>query len=114
VSAGRQRVACLQPTEIELGDQLWDQSVPFELAFVNHTSGAVRNLSVDAARGCTVLDKRALEGRLIAPGEVVHMAESLNTGRNPGRQRHSVTVRMDVGGARPWQRSLSTSSARGA
>jgi hypothetical protein len=82
------------PAWVDLGDQLWNTSVPFELTFVNESGRPVELASVRTSCGCTLVDTPGEEQRNVAPGKSLTLLGMLNVDTNLGRRTQSVDVRL--------------------
>ena len=87
----------LEPREIDLGDQLWGQSIPIEFLFVNESRLPVSIGSIESSCGCLVIDSDAWNGRVVQPGELVSMDVMLDTENNPGAKVRRLDLTLDSG-----------------
>ena len=87
----------LEPREIDLGDQLWGQSIPLEFLFVNESRLPVSIGSIESSCGCLVIDSDAWNGRVVQPGELVSMDVMLDTENNPGAKVRRLDLTLDSG-----------------
>ncbi len=81
-----------QPTEIDLGEHLWDTVVPVELQFINHGASPITIQSVRTSCDCAVVEAEGLEARVVAPGECLAVPVKLNTLKNPGLKKRTVQL----------------------
>jgi len=81
-----------EPSEIDLGTQLWDTPVHFDATFFNLGDGAVGVERVRASCDCIVIDADALAGQGVPPGEVLDISGTLDTGKHPGALLRTITI----------------------
>lgn len=80
------------PADIDLGDHLWDEVVPFQLKFINRGAEALTVSSVTASCGCTVIGGDVAAGDTVAPGQALDLSGTLNTQKTAGTKRRVVTL----------------------
>ncbi|HMQ16044.1 MAG TPA: DUF1573 domain-containing protein [Phycisphaerae bacterium] len=81
--------------EVDLGDLLWGEVVPFELVFANRSERPIEIVRASANCDCTVLDPPA--GEPLRAGTQMSLTGYLETGRKPGNRTRAVTVELADG-----------------
>jgi len=81
-----------EPAAVDLGDQLWDTLIPFEMTFVNHAKGAITIQSIASSCDCVVVDGSAFEGRSVPENGTLALPLTLDAGSYPGRKHRTITL----------------------
>ena len=85
-----------EPASVELGSQLWGQTVPISVTLSHSGDTAVRVKSVSTSCGCTAV--AGLEvGKSLEPGEIYPLSVELDTQHEPGRKTRYVNVTLESG-----------------
>jgi hypothetical protein len=80
------------PAQIDLGDQLWDTLIPFELTFANRATSPVTIRSIASSCDCVLVDAGAYEGRTVGEGEALALALTLDAGSYPGSKHRTIEL----------------------
>jgi len=86
-----------EPASVDLGDQLWNTSVPFELNFVNRSERAVKIAGVVTGCGCTVVDLPPEGQRTVPPGGSLTLLALLRTEKTPGQRQYGIDLHLANG-----------------
>jgi len=95
-SAGGDTIG-FEPASVDLGDQLWNTSVPFELTFVNRSERPVEIATVLTGCGCTVVDLPPAGQRTVEPGGSRTLLALLRTETTPGRRQYGIDLHLVSG-----------------
>jgi len=87
------------PVEVDLGDQTWNDVVPFQLTLVNHGTAPITVDTVESSCDCAVIDVAEYRGRTVGPGVALAIDVALHTSTNPGLARRRISAKT-VGGER--------------
>lgn len=85
------------PAEIDLGDQMWAQIVPFQLTFVNGGPEQLVIRSAQSSCDCTVIESAGFVGRTLQGGESLTIDVSLHTLNNAGLKQRQIEFLTDSG-----------------
>ncbi|MBU0640277.1 MAG: DUF1573 domain-containing protein [Planctomycetes bacterium] len=81
-----------EPAEIDLGDHMWGEVVPFCLTLANRSSVAVVVDSVRSSCGCAVIETDGLHGQMVEAGDIISLEGTLDTETNPGFKRRRIEL----------------------
>lgn len=95
---GAPHFVAFRPSQTDLGRQLWDTTVAFDLRFVNDSTAPVVIDAVSSSCDCILLEAESYRGRSIPPGEPLSIPGTLDTGKHAGSLVRTVTLTSAAGG----------------